>query len=512
MTTGLADLLDRQVRDRPGAAALVVTADRTPLSYRALAAMVDDVAARLRGMGLRRADPVGLVCANTAEFAVGLLGASRAGLVVAPIDPALPAPERAARLEEVGAQATLAGPATTGVPALVPEWTLRVDVSPAGAATAVLDVGAPAVRHVRGADRELSDQDALVLFTAGTTDRAKMVPLTHANVAAAVRGISGAYELGPADATVAVMPFFHGHGLLAVLLSTLATGGRVLLPEHGRFSAHTFWDDVRAAGATWFTAVPTIYEILLNRAARDFPGTDVAPLRFVRSCSAPLNTATARAVERTLGVPLLSAYGMTETAHQAASEPLPHHGALKPGSVGRATGVDLRVLDQAGQPVPAGTEGEVWVHGPTVARGYLSNPAETAHGFVDGWFRTGDLGTLDADGYLFLTGRIKSLINRGGEKISPEHVEDALAGCPGVAEAAVFPVPDPTYGQRVGAVVVPYEGENIDAEQILRYVRGRLAAFETPDRLDVVPALPHTPKGALDRRAVAARFAVSAQQ
>jgi acyl-CoA synthetase (AMP-forming)/AMP-acid ligase II len=147
------------------------------------------------------------------------------------------------------------------------------------------------------------------------------------------------------------------------------------------------------------------------------------------------------------------------------------------------------------------------VHGPTVARGYLANPAETAHSFADGWFRTGDLGSLDEDGYLFLTGRIKNLINRGGEKISPEHVEDILAGCPGVAEAAVFAIPDAIYGQRVCAAVVVREGENIGSEQILQYCRNRLSAFEIPDRLEVVAALPHTAKGGLDRLAVDAQYA-----
>ncbi|MFE4960785.1 FadD7 family fatty acid--CoA ligase [Streptomyces sp. NPDC056653] len=510
--TGLTDLLDRQVRDRPHARALIVTGDRMELSYGALDHLADGMAARLAGTGLRRGDAVGLVCANTAEFVVALLGGARAGLVVAPVDPALPESQMSARLEALGVRAILLGPPAGGaappaVWARVPAWTLRVDVSRAGTATAALETGAGAVPHVQGAADELSGHDALVLFTAGTTDRAKMVPLTHANVAASVRGICATYELGPGDATVAAMPLFHGHGLFAALLSTLASGGCVLLPERGRFSAHTFWDDMRVAGATWFTAVPTIHEILLERSAKDFTGPRVPSLRFVRSCSAPLNTATQRALERTLGTPLLSAYGMTESAHQATSEPLPHHGPLKHGSVGRATGVDLRVLDQDGRPCPAGAEGEVWVQGPTVARGYLGNPAETAHSFADGWFRTGDLGSLDEDGYLFLTGRIKNLINRGGEKISPEHVEDILAGCPGVAEAAVFAVPDATYGQRVAAAVVLSGGDGTGAEEILRYCRGRLAPFEVPDRIRIVASLPHTAKGGLDRAAVDALYA-----
>ncbi|WP_149826771.1 FadD7 family fatty acid--CoA ligase [Streptomyces tailanensis] len=503
--TGLADLLDAHVRTRPYAQALVVTGERVHLSYRGLGALADDVAARLRGTGLRRGDAVGLICANTAEFVVALLGAARAGLVVAPLDPALPASQLSERLAALGARAVLVGPEATGVALPVPAWPLRVDVSRAGTATIALDPGA--APHVRGAAEELSDQDALVLFTAGTTGRAKMVPLTHSNVAASVQNTCGAYELGPDDATVAVMPFFHGHGLFAALLATLASGGRVLLPERGRFSAGTFWDDMRAVSATWFTAVPAIHEILLDRSEREDPGPQAPPLKFVRSCSAPLNTATQRALERTLGVPLLSAYGMTESSHQATSEPLPGRGALKHGSVGRPTGVEVRVVDRNGRVCPVGVEGEVWVQGPTVARGYLADREGTAYTFVDGWLRTGDLGALDGDGQLSLTGRIKNLINRGGEKISPEYVEDILAGCPGVAEAAVFAVPDTVYGQRVGAAVVVREGESVGPAQILRYCRDRLAAFEVPDRIELVATLPYTAKGGLDRRAVQALYA-----
>lgn len=506
--SGLADLLDRQVRERPSARALVVTGERVQLSYRALAALADEVAARLGGAGLCPGDAVGLICANTAEFVVGLLGAARAGLVTAPLDPALPESQLASRTAGLGARAVLVD---TSVPAAVvppvPAWPLRVDLSRAGTATVGLETSVCGELQSTAASRELSDRDALVLFTAGTTGGAKMVPLTHANVAASLQNICATYELGPDDATVAVMPFFHGHGLFAALLASLASGGCVLLPERGRFSAGSFWDDMRAVGATWFTAVPAIHEILLERSEREYPGPQAPPLKFVRSCSAPLNTATQRALERTFGAPLLSAYGMTESSHQATSEPLPQRGELRQGSVGRPTGVEVRVVDHGGRPRPAGVEGEVWVQGPTVARGYLADGEESARTFVDGWLRTGDLGTLDGDGYLSLTGRIKNLINRGGEKISPEHVEDILAGCPGVAEAAVFAVPDAVYGQRVGAAVVVREADGAGREEILRYCRDRLAPFEVPDRLEVVAALPYTAKGGLDRKAVQARYA-----
>ncbi|MFE1840071.1 FadD7 family fatty acid--CoA ligase [Streptomyces sviceus] len=507
--TGLADLLDRQVRERPYARALVVTGERVRLSYRALASLADEVAARLGAAGLGRGAAVGLICANTAEFVVALLGAARAGLVAAPLDPALPESQLSARLVALGARAVLldASASGRGVMLPVPAWSLRVDVSEAGTAAVALEPGVCDAGNARGAAGELSERDALVLFTAGTTDRAKMVPLTHANVAASLHAICATYELGPDDATVAVMPFFHGHGLFAALLSSLASGGCVLLPERGRFSAGTFWDDMRAVDATWFTAVPAIHEILLDRSEREYPGAQAPPLKFVRSCSAPLNTATQRALERTFGAPLLSAYGMTESSHQATSEPLPQRGALRQGSVGRPTGVAVRVVDRGGRSCPAGVEGEVWVQGPTVARGYLADGDESARTFVDGWLRTGDLGALDEDGYLSLTGRIKNLINRGGEKISPEHVEDILAGCPGVAEAAVFAVPDAVYGQRVGAAVVVREPDGVGSEEILRYCRDHLAAFEVPDRLELVTGLPYTAKGGLDRKAVQARYA-----
>jgi acyl-CoA synthetase (AMP-forming)/AMP-acid ligase II len=509
--TGLVDLLDQHVRERPNAAALVVTGDRATVSYAVLGALVEDLAARLRSTGLRRGDAVGLICANTIEFVVELLGAATAGLVVAPLDPSLPESEMSARLEGLGARAVLVGPTSEGDAPVarlgIPAWQVRVDIATRTEATVVIETGTGLVRHARGAAHELTHDDAVVLFTSGTTNRAKMVPLTHANVAASVQSICGSYELGPDDATVAVMPLFHGHGLLAVLLASLASGGCVLLPERGRFSARTFWDDMRAVAATWFTAVPTIHEILLQRSAREYPGPQVVPLRFVRSCSAPLNVTTAQAMERTFGAPVLSAYGMTETAHQATSQPLPARGPVTQGSVGRATGVRLRVVDHDGSTCRVGTEGEIWVHGPTVARGYLDNPGATAQNFVDGWFRTGDLGSLDADGCLFLTGRIKNIINRGGEKVSPEHVEAALAACEGVTEAAVFAIPDATYGERVGAAVVVDQAETVGPEQILQCCRTQLAPFEVPDRLEVVAALPHTAKGALDRRAVRDQYA-----
>ncbi|MFZ3560992.1 AMP-binding protein [Streptomyces sp. BH055] len=451
--TGLVDLLDRQVRARPHAPALLVGDGRTPLSYEELDALAGRAAERCVAAGLRAGDVLALVAGNSAEFVGVLLGAARAGVVVAPLDPMLPEGELQVRVDQLGARAVCTGD------------------------------GRIAVRDGRAVRRD----GALVLFTAGATGRARTVPLTHTNVAAAVHTVCSTYALGPEDATVAVMPFFHGHGLFASLLSTLASGGRVLLPAGGRFVAETFWTDLRAAGASWFTAVPRVHEELLDRSeAADIPVPP--PLRFVRSCGAPLNAATQRALERMFGAPLLSAYGMTEASHQIASEPLPQDGPLKHGTVGRATGVRLRVVGRDGRECAAGVRGEVWVSGPTVAG--------------EGWLRTGDLGSLDEDGYLSLAGRIESLIVRRGLSISPEYVEDVLAGCPAVAEAAVFAVG----GEGIGAAVVVRGDECVEPSEILRYCRERLAAVAVPDRVVFVSALPRTAQGGLDRVAVRERY------
>jgi acyl-CoA synthetase (AMP-forming)/AMP-acid ligase II len=492
--TGLADILDQHVCERPDARALVFGADRTELSYGALAALAEDMATRLGSIGLRRGDAVGLVCANTAEFAIALLGAARAGLVVAPLDPSLPQSQMSTRLERLGAQAILAGPSAADAARIsgfeIPTIQLQVAVFGREIATVKVETGGRATRDVCGGARSELTDDALVMFSSGTTGAPKMIPLMNANVAASVAGICETYELGPGDSTVAVMPLFHGHGLFAVLLASLASGGCVLLPERGRFSARTFWDDARTVGATWFTAVPTIHQILLERLEDEYPGPQVVPLRFVRSCSAPLTTAAAHALTHTLGAPVLSAYGMTETTHQATSQPLPHRGTFKDGSVGRSIGADLRIVDHKGELCPAGAIGEVWVHGPTVTRGYLANPAATADSFA---------------------GSIKNIINRGGEKISPEHVEAVLAGCGGVTEAAVYPVPDPLYGERVGAAVVVSRPDLVGSEEILQQCRGLLAPFEMPERLEIVASLPHTAKGALDRCAIRDRVLADSQ-
>ncbi|MGB8386584.1 FadD7 family fatty acid--CoA ligase [Mycobacterium sp.] len=516
----IADLVELAARRRPAARALILASERIPVSYRELVGLVDDLAGQLKQAGLVAGDRVALRAGSNAEFVVGLLAASRAGLIAVPLDPALPVSEQRARSESAGVRVVLvdrpdlAGGGDNEEPTLR-WWPIAVTVGGDGAA---LD-GTPAVNlDAATAPREdvstpdgLRDDDAMIMFTGGTTGVPKMVPWTNENIAGSVRAIIAGYGLGPRDATVAVMPLYHGHGLLAALLATLASGGTVLLPAGGRFSAHTFWDDIDSVGATWYTAVPTIHQILLERAKTDHPGGKRADLRFIRSCSAPLTVETAQALQDMFSAPVVCAFGMTEATHQVATTAIGgidhnENPAATPGLVGRSTGPEIRIVGSDGQPVPVEAVGEVWLHGPTVVRGYLGDPAITAANFTDGWLRTGDLGSLSAAGDLTIRGRIKELINRGGEKISPEHVEGVLASHPDVLEVAVFGLPDKLYGETVAAVIVPRESISPTPAELAEFCRERLAPFEVPASFREAAALPHTAKGSLDRRAVAQQF------
>jgi acyl-CoA synthetase (AMP-forming)/AMP-acid ligase II len=500
----IADLVAATAGHHPEAPALIVTADRIRITYRDLLRAVDDLALQLTQGGLLPGDRVGLRAPSSAEFVVGLLAASRGELVVVPLDPALPIADQHARITAAGGRVVLVDGDTTGESGALPHWPMSVAFGD-GAVTAHVDTTVAASPASAGPDGLQPDNDALIMFTGGTTGAPKMVPWTHDNVATSVGNVVASYGLGPDDATVAVMPLFHGHGLIAALLATLASGGTVLIPAGGRFSAHTFDDDLRAASATWFTAVPTIHQILLGRKA---VSPERARLRFLRSCSAALNPETADALQKTFGASVRSAYGMTEATHQMASTT--EDETVTAGLVGQSTGVQMQIVGDDGRPCPPDAVGEIWVRGPTVVRGYLANPSATEQTFTDGWLHTGDLGSLSDTGELTLRGRIKELINRAGEKISPERVELVLAGHPNVLEAAVFGVPDELYGETVGAAVVPDQSAPPTAEELTEYCRERLAGFEVPASIALTGELPHTAKGSVDRRAVAEKFAKGA--
>jgi acyl-CoA synthetase (AMP-forming)/AMP-acid ligase II len=511
VTATLDHMLAESASAWPDRVAVGAASEQRAITYAELNAAVSDLADRLTQRGIAKGDAVAVISDNCVEYVVALFALFRAGAIAAPLNPNLSRPQLRRTLASVHARAAIAPGhlydefASTDLS--FPLWKLEM-TSGQTRRQAVLADATPAPEASGGAavpagDLPSGDDVALLMLTSGTSAAPKLVPLTHANLLASISGIRATYRLTPEDATLLVMPLFHGHGLIAGLLATLASGGAGFLPRGGRFHASTFWSEMSAARATWYTAVPTIHQILLARIGTEYPEGGYPHLRFVRSCSAPLAGAVLSEMEATFSAPVLEAYGMTETAHQAASNPLPGNGPHKPGSVGVATNVEIQVTRPSGHPAASRETGEIWVRGAAVSTGYLDNPAATAESFSRGWFRTGDLGHQDPDGYLSLTGRIGEIINRGGEKIAPAAVDAVLLSHPDLQDALSFAVPDEKYGAEIEAAVVVAPGHTTSEDDVARYARSRLSPFEVPKRILFVSDLPRTPKGAGDRRRLA---------
>jgi oxalate---CoA ligase len=459
----------------------------------------DRIARSLAAAGVGPGDAVALSLPNGPEIVAAFLGIVAAGAGAAPLNQAYTADEFGAYLDDLRPRAMLflrgeASPARAACDALG----IR-QIELAGEDTARL---APSGLAASGAAPARDPEAvALLLHTSGTTSKPKGVPIRQRNLAASAQTVAATYGLASDDASHCVMPLFHVHGLVASTLATLASGGSVIAPR--RFSASSFWGDSAACGATWYSAVPTIHRILLSRAEDGGSDHGGQRLRFARSCSSALPGPLMDAFEARFGLPLVEAYGMTEAAHQMASNPLPP-AERRAGSVGQPTGTEIAILDDDWRPLAGGAVGEVCVRGPGVVDGYRDNPQATAACFRDGWFRTGDSGHLSADGYVSLSGRLKELINRGGEKISPHEVEDALLAHPEVVEAVAFAMPDAKYGEAVGAAVV---ARSAIGEDVLRaHCDERLAAFKVPARIHVLDAIPKGPTGKVQRRHMAAQL------
>jgi acyl-CoA synthetase (AMP-forming)/AMP-acid ligase II len=341
------------------------------------------------------------------------------------------------------------------------------------------------------------DAIALMLHTSGSTGRPKRVPLRHCNLATSAHNVVKTYNLSPDDVTLGVMPLFHVHGLVASTLATFLSGGILVLPT--KFNVFSFWRTVRDFHVTWYSAVPTIHQVLLSRTGEERP-PGCEGLRFIRSCSAALPPRMMEKIESVFSSPVLEAYGMTEAAHQMCSNPRPP-GIRKSGSVGPGTGVEVRIIGEGDNFLGVGERGEVVILGPSVMSGYENHPEANVKSFVNGWFRTGDEGFLDSDGYLTLTGRLKELINRGGEKIAPREIDEVLLSHPAVLEAVSFGVPNTIWGEEVAAAVVLREPAS--ESTILAHCRGQLADFKCPKQLYVVKAIPRTATGKIQRAAVA---------
>jgi acyl-CoA synthetase (AMP-forming)/AMP-acid ligase II len=371
---------------------------------------------------------------------------------------------------------------------------------PAGAFE--LQSGASAGAPARGGPATAGDV-ALLLHTSGTTSRPKIVPLSQHNLAVSAVSIRRAVALSPADRCLNVMPLFHIHGLMAAVLASFAAGASVVCTPG--FNALRFFAWLDEFQPTWYTAVPTMHQAILARSARNPESVERARLRLIRSSSSSLPPQVMADLERTFRCPVIESYGMTEASHQMASNPLPPE-ARKPGTVGIAAGPEIAIMAAGGQLLAPGEVGEVVIRGPSVTRGYRNNPAANAASFTDGWFHTGDQGVLDDEGYLTLTGRLKEIINRGGEKVAPLEVDNVLSAHPAVAQALTFAMPHPKLGEEVAAAIVLKEGQSASESEIRDFAAERLADFKVPRKLVFLDEIPKGATGKLQRIGLAERL------
>ncbi len=504
----IAEGLAARARENPHAPALLAP-DREVLSRDALVAQLRRVRSGLRALGIGRNDRLACVLPQGPDAAGAFLTLASCA-AFAPLNPAYREAELDFYLSDLAPAALVVPPGEAaaaravagqrGIPVL--------ELFPQAAAGAFRLRGATG-RPASADGACAADDVALLLHTSGTTARPKLVPLRQRNLCASARAIGATLGLEREDRCLELMPLFHIHGLIGALLSSALAGGSVVCPP-GFFAPRVFaW--IEDFTPTWTSAVPTMYQALLARAEAHAALLATRPLRLLRSSSAAMPPTVMAALERVFGAPVIESYGMTEASHQMASNPLPP-GVRKPGSVGPSAGPELRVLAADGGEAGVGEVGEVVIRGPGVTNGYVENPAANAAAFTDGWFRTGDEGRLDADGYLFLTGRIKEIINRGGEKISPREIDERLLAHPAVAQAVCFALPDPRLGEDVAAAVVLRAGAEVEAAALRAFCGETLAAFKVPRRIVFLDAIPKGPTGKLRRIGLAAQLGLAAEE
>lgn len=489
--------------------------DKSPLSYQQLAQHVEDVASRLRGMGIGRNDRIAIVLPNGPEMAVAFLASTLCG-TAAPLNPAYRREELDFYLGDLNAKLIIVDDASPG-PAVDAATArgmkvVRVRCGASSSAGMLVSSELDAATPQKSDDDVTPDDIALVLHTSGTTSRPKIVPLSHRNVTASASHIATSLALQPDDVCLNIMPLFHIHGLIAAVLSSLRAGASVICTPG--FNALRFMSLLKAEKPTWYTAVPTMHQAIVERASRQPEEAKQSRLRFIRSSSASLAPSVLEALETSFGCTVVEAYGMTEAAHQMTSNPL-EPGQRQPGTVGQAAGPKVRIADPVGNFLPAGSEGEVVISGPNVTSGYESNPKANAEAFFEDseemgrWFRTGDLGRLGEDGFLTVTGRIKEIINRGGEKIAPREVDEVLLLIEGVVQAVTFAYPHPKLGEEVAAAVVLSPEANATADSIRAFVAERLAAFKVPRKVIIVDEIPKGATGKIQRIGLAKQLGVS---
>ncbi|MBN3942981.1 acyl--CoA ligase [Nostoc sp. NMS9] len=477
----------------------LVTPDGRSLTYKQLRENVIGLVSQLNSFGLKRGERIAIAMTNGSPMAITFLAAALCG-TAAPLNPKYKQEEFAFYYQDTQAKAliTLSEGPEAAIASVTPNMMLiNAKVNTDGTLSfELVKTGSEPAESANPATPN-ADDIAMILHTSGTTSRPKRVPIRHRNLIASAGNLISAYSLTAADTTLCLMPLFHVHGLVGCLLATLASGGTLVCPNG--FNALEFWKLVDTYKPTWYSAAPTMHQTILVRASRNPEIVKANRFRFIRSSSASLPPIIIEQLEATLNAPVVESYSMTEASHLMTTNPIPPK-VRKAGTVGYGFGVEVGIMDSEGNLLSKGSLGEVVVKAPNVIDGYENNPEANATAFVNGWFRTGDQGTVDADGYLRLTGRIKELINRGGEKISPLEVDDVLLRHPAVAEALAFAVPHKSLGEDIHAAVVlkAEAGE----KELLAHCATMLADFKVPKQIHILDQLPRGATGKLQRLAM----------
>lgn len=479
---------------RHGDAPALIAPDRQPLSYSALGRQTTLLAGRLLAAGIGPNHRVAVVLPNGPDMAAAFAAVSSCA-ACAPLNPNYTRQDFEFYLGDISASALLVEESTPAA-AIQAARALAIRLLPIRklprAGEFDLDIENSSLAPANPGPAHT----ALLLHTSGTTSRPKLVPLSSANLTASAAHIAATLALTPADRCLNIMPLFHIHGLMAALLATLHAGGSVVCTDGVYGNRFFHW--MQEFQPTWYTAVPTMHQGILARAGDHARAIRERPLRFIRSSSASLPPVVLEALESTFHAPVVEAYGMTEAAHQMACNPLPP-AARKPGTVGPAAGPEVAIMDATGNLLETGQTGEVVIRGPNVTAGYLANPEANRNAFTNGWFRTGDQGRMDSDGYLQLTGRLKEIINRGGEKISPREIDEVFLTHPAVRQALAFAVPHSQLGEEVGAAVELHAGQIVAATQLRQWAAERLPGFKVPRIIRIVETIPKGPTGKLQR-------------
>ena len=490
--TSVRELIDAQASARPDAVYFLATETGRTLTFGQLRDSCARVAALLAARGLQPGAHVSLVMPNGLATIRILLGAMWGGYCVNPVN-LLSQPEQMRYvLEHSDCALVFASP----------EWAekvrglVKIEVVEVDPDADTLPGEEKLGSGLRGDDKPVRDDDlALLMYTSGTTGTPKGVMLTQSNLASNARIISAEHRLGPEDRVTGILPLYHINAFAVTMLAPLAHGGSVAMPP--KFSAGRFWDMAIEFQCTWLNMVPTVVSYLLEGPAP--PREKLSRVKFCRSASAPLPPEHLLAFQKKFGVSVIETMGLTETVAPAFSNPYEAE-KRKVGAIGRPSGCEARVVDEKGNEVPDNTRGEIVIRGPQVTPGYYKNEKATKDAFFpDGWFRSGDVGLRDADGFFFITGRIKELIIKGGENIAPREIDEVLLRHPAVLDAAAVGVPDKHYGQEIVACVIRREGQHCTAEELRAFCLDKLGKYKTPKAIHFVAELPRGPSGKVQR-------------